>query len=140
MKGYVIDCSFSSALFLPDEKSELISSFFEKITENDRIYIPQLWWYETSNVLNIAVRKKRITHHEVIVITKLFDNMNLETDFESGSIFTREIFNLAQEYQLSSYDSVYLELAMRKNGILMTLDEELINAAKKAGVDCGYGF
>ncbi len=137
MKQYVIDCSFSSALFIPDEKSDLINDFFKNLNSVDRIYVPHLWWYETNNVLNIAVKRKRMTHNDFSRVTELFSRMRIETDSEYGFIFSREIFDLSQQYNLSSYDSVYLELAMRKKCTLMTLDKELIAAAKVIGIPCG---
>lgn len=137
MRQYVIDCSFSSALFLPDEKSDKISDFFKNSRIDDRIIVPHLWWYETNNVLNIAVKRKRITHNDFTKVAGLFGQMKLETDSEFGFNFSREIFDLSQVYNLSSYDSVYLELAMRIKGRLMTLDAELIAAAGKIGIPCG---
>jgi len=38
----------------------------------------------------------------------------------------------AQQCQLTSYDAVYLELAMRKKAPLRTLDGALLKAAKAA--------
>lgn len=35
---------------------------------------------------------------------------------------------------MSAYDSAYIELAIRKNSTLATLDERLIRACGKAGV------
>ena len=133
----MIDCSFSSALFIPDEKSDFINDFFKNINSADRIYVPHLWWYETNNVLNIAVKRQRMTHNDFSRVTELFSRMRIETDGEYGFIFNREIFDLSQQYKLSSYDSVYLELAMRKKCILMTLDKDLIAAAKVIGIPCG---
>lgn len=138
MKQYVIDCSFSSALFLPDENSDRISDFFKTLSKNDLIYVPHLWWYETNNVLNISVKRKRITRNDFSAVIELFSHMKIETDSEYGLSFSKEIFDLSQVYNLSSYDSVYLELAMRKNGRLMSLDNELINAAGKIGIPCGF--
>jgi predicted nucleic acid-binding protein len=41
---------------------------------------------------------------------------------------------LARRYKLSSYDASYLELALRLGMPLATLDQDLLKAAKKAGV------
>ena len=138
MKQYVIDCSFSSALFLPDENSERISDFFKNLSKSDMINVPHLWWYETNNVLNISVKKKRISHNDFTAVIELFSQMKIETDSAYGLSFSKEIFDLSQVYNLSSYDPVYLELAMRKKGRLMSLDNELIIAAGKIGIPCGF--
>lgn len=44
------------------------------------------------------------------------------------------ILQLARRYDLSSYGASYLELAMREDLPLATLDEDLRRAAKRAGV------
>jgi predicted nucleic acid-binding protein len=131
---YVIDCSFSSALFLPDENSDNVRNFFLNFKKNDIILVPQLWWYETNNVLNISLRRKRLDKAAVLRILELINVINIETDSENGIIFTKNVFEISQFYNLSSYDAVYLELASRKKAKLMTLDDELTKAAKKAGL------
>jgi predicted nucleic acid-binding protein len=42
--------------------------------------------------------------------------------------------HLARRYRLSAYDAAYLELAIREEVALATLDGELRKAATKAGV------
>lgn len=131
---YVIDCSYSSALFLPDENSDNVRIFFLNLKKNDIILVPQLWWYETNNVLNISLRRKRLDKADVLRILELINIINIETDSEKGTTFAKNVFEMSQLYNLSSYDAVYLELASRKKAKLMTLDNELIKAAKKAGL------
>ena len=133
--NYIIDCSFSSALFLPDEKSDLVRDFFIKIKNDDNIFIPLLWWYETSNVLNTSIKRKRLSHADVASIIELFEQLRIDTDYESGADFSKKIFEISQLYSVSSYDAVYLELALRKKGRLMTLDRELLDAAVKIGLE-----
>ena len=68
---YVVDCSFTSALFLPDESSEIAQNFFLKIQPNDVVMAPFLWWYETNNVLNIALKRKRVTTQVFFFSTRI---------------------------------------------------------------------
>jgi len=134
---YVTDCSFSSALFLPDEKSDTVRNFFINLKKKDHIFIPFLWWYETNNVLNISIKRKRLNHFNVISILTLLNELGLKTDSEYGYEFSMKIFQLTQLYNISSYDAAYLELSVRKKAKLMTLDNDLIIAAKKIGIDIG---
>jgi hypothetical protein len=48
---YVIDSSFGVAHSLPDEQNDDIDSFFDSLTEQDILSVPQLFWYEISNIL-----------------------------------------------------------------------------------------
>jgi predicted nucleic acid-binding protein len=57
---YIFDCSFCAALFLPDEDSAKVKETFSQIDEKDTVFIPLLWWYEMTNVLTTAVKRKRL--------------------------------------------------------------------------------
>jgi predicted nucleic acid-binding protein len=131
---YVIDCSFSSALFLPDEKSNTVQSFFINLKSTDHVFIPLLWWYETTNVLNVAIKRKRLNHNEITVIIELFEKLPLETDMNHGAQYSKGLFELSQLYKLSSYDAAYIELALRTKSKLMSLDSEIIKAARLIGL------
>jgi len=132
---YVIDCSFSTALFLPDEKSVEVRDFFIEHEKGDNITVPLLWWYETNNVLNSAIKRKRLKREDAEAVLRLFDKLALETDTAFGNGYSQDIVSLAQSYGLSSYDAVYLELAIRKKARLMSLDSALLSAAKKSGIE-----
>ncbi len=131
---YVIDCSFSSALFLPDEKSNTVQSFFSDLKSTDHVFIPLLWWYETTNVLNVAMKLKRLNHNEITVIIELFEKLPLETDMNYGVQYSKGLFELSQLYKLSSYDAAYIELALRTKSKLLSLDSEIIKTAQLIGL------
>ena len=131
---YILDCSFCASLFLPDEKSEDNKKVFQKIDEKDEVYIPLLWWYELSNVLTTAVRRKRLKHSDALNINRLLSSFNFITDINYGSEYTEKLLQLSQLYNLSSYDACYLELSIRKQGMLGTLDKELKKACAQSGV------
>ncbi len=40
---FVFDCSFTAALFLPDEASAAVTRLFERLPEDEEIFVPQLW-------------------------------------------------------------------------------------------------
>jgi len=46
----------------------------------------------------------------------------------------KEIFTLARTHKLSSYDALYLDLAMRKGLPIATLDKNLLAAVKRSKV------
>ena len=97
--------------------------------------VPLLWWYELSNILIVAVKRKRLHHVESNQVLALFKSMNIDTDVTSGAEYSSSLFELAQVYNLSSYDAVYLELCIRKKCALATYDNELMAAAERAGVE-----
>ena len=132
---WVIDCSFYSALFLPDESSSKVRNFFLNLTKNDELWVPSLWWYEIINVLIVSERRKRLVYSDVIKIFSLLEKLELVTDTLKDTFFSKEIYELAQRYQLSAYDAAYLELAIRKGASLASLDKQLIKAASSSGIN-----
>jgi predicted nucleic acid-binding protein len=133
--NYVLDCSFITPLILAEDNSDIVTAEFNKIKETDSIYVPQLFWYEAANVMKKAIRKKRITRIDAINSLGLLPGYGLYTDFETGSLYSIIILDLAEKYDLYCYDASYLELAMRKGGIVGTNDHTLAAACKKAGIE-----
>ncbi|OHD62912.1 MAG: hypothetical protein A2176_02880 [Spirochaetes bacterium RBG_13_51_14] len=131
---FVIDCSFSSALFLPDEKSDAARNFFINLKSSDQVFVPVLWWYETINVLQVAVKRKRLNFNETTTIIELLEKLPLETDVQYGIQYSKDLYELAQLYKLSSYDAAYIELAIRTKSKLMSLDSEMIAISKDIGL------
>jgi len=132
--SYVFDSSFVVAIIIPDEKNPKIIGTYRSLSENEEIYTPVLLWYETANVFKNLLRRKRYTREEVSHLFPLLSSFRLTTDFEYGANYSKKIWDLCNEYNLSSYDAAYLELAERKKAVLCTLDKNLTNTAKKHGV------
>lgn len=84
--------------------------------------------------MRVAVRRKRLTINDGLKIMEMFDGLPIETDSNYGADYAREIFNLSQAHGLSCYDAAYIELAMRTNVRLMSLDDTLIKAAAEIGI------
>ncbi len=132
--NWVLDCSFSAALFLPDEFSPKVRGFFTNLSKNDKLYVPSIWWYEITNVLIAAERRKRLNYAEVSKVTLLFEQLGIETDNSNGVPFLKEIYRLANLNILSAYDAGYLELAIRQDASLASLNKQLLKVAVNSGV------
>jgi len=131
---YVFDASFAGALIIPDEKNTHVSRMYAKIKNEDEKHAPHLFWYETANIFKNLILRKRYTFDEVLSFFSLLDAIRITCDFETGPGYAERLFRLCNDYNISSYDAAYLELAGRKKAALCTLDENLIIAAKKYGV------
>ena len=131
---YVFDSSFIVALIIPDEKSRHISKMYDKIENEDVRFAPHLLWYEIANVFKNLIRRKRYDFDETLQFFPRLEAFDLTCDFLTGAAYSEKLLSLCNEYDLSSYDAAYLELAERKNAVLCTLDEGLRIAAKKHGV------
>jgi len=132
--NYVFDTSFTGALIIPDEKCKEADKIHSNIGEDEDIFIPQLFWYEITNVFRNLVIRKRYSLDEVKTFYSRLAAIRLSLDSETGVDYSKKIMRISIDYNLSSYDAAYLELAERKNSVLCTLDDGLIVAAKKYGV------
>ena len=65
---------------------------------------------------------------------EMLEGVEIEVDAATFAHALSGTLQLARRYKLSSYDASYLELALRQGVPLATLDADLQNAAKKAGV------
>lgn len=132
---YVMDCSWSSALFLPDENSGKVESFFlHQKKQTISIHVPPLWWNETTNVLLSAMKRNRLSPAAALEILQMLDQLSPSTDQEYGKEIAERALGLGREHGLSGYDAAYLELAMRKQATLLTLDNALAKTAKAIGL------
>jgi predicted nucleic acid-binding protein len=84
--------------------------------------------------LTIACRNKRITSKQVKESQELLDELPIQIDTSTNLQFGKKLFDLATQYQITSYDAAYLELAIRLKLPLASFDKKLCIAAKKAGI------
>jgi predicted nucleic acid-binding protein len=107
----------------------------QKLGAGARALLPELWQLEVANGLVMAGRRKYLTTTELDAGVVTLENF-LSTKAEIDSVFLsiRQARHLAETFQLTAYDAVYLELARREGLPLATLDKGLRAAAVKAGV------
>jgi predicted nucleic acid-binding protein len=131
---YIFDASFVGALIIPDERNPHVDRMYAKIKNEDEKRAPHLLWYEIAYILKNLLRRRRCTLDEILGFFPAFAALCITCDFETGTGYVEKILRLCNDYNISSYDAAYLELAGRKKATLCTLDENLITAAKKYGV------
>lgn len=131
MNNWVLDCSFAAASFLPDENSDLVETFFSKLGSELNAIVPAIWWYEINNVILVSKRRKRLSDENIEIIYAIFESMPIEMDKNFSYSIMRSIYEIGKLYDLSIYDSTYLELCKRKNAGLASFDEKLVKAAIK---------
>jgi len=134
MAVFVPDASATLAWCFKDESSEWTKALLTRLNSGDTAVVPKHWPVEVANALLMAVRRGRISKDTT---TRLFgDLLALPTRIDSaGSEITfGQVFEYARQYGLTVYDAAYLELAVREGIPLATLDNDLRNAARDAGV------
>jgi predicted nucleic acid-binding protein len=131
--SFVVDSSVALAWCFADEATPARLRLYERM-KDESVAVPGLWFIEITNVLAISERKGRITAVKVNEFISLIDRFKLEIDAEAPERAFADILPLCRSHQLTSYDAVYLDLALRRQLPLATLDEPLRKAAKKLGV------
>ncbi|MFY9341697.1 MAG: type II toxin-antitoxin system VapC family toxin [Planctomycetota bacterium] len=134
MKLCVVDCSFAMAWVFEDERTEVADALVQRTRERDAIVVPSvLWGLEVRNVLRNAVRRRRLTAGEADHRRRMLAELPRVT-VACPSGLGDEIDQLIRAHNLTSYDAVYLAIAMELALPLATTDEALAAAAAAAGV------
>jgi predicted nucleic acid-binding protein len=125
----VLDSSIALAWVYADETTVPVREVFAALRESGA-WVPGLWRLEVANVLEMGVRRKR--HDAAFRDGTLADlaQLPLQVDADTDRQAWSTTLRLAQRHQLTLYDAAYLELALRRNLPLATLDEDLRRAAK----------
>jgi predicted nucleic acid-binding protein len=96
--------------------------------------VPAHWILEVTNTLLVGERRNRLKsgqkHQFLVELAALPIRVDLETPNRGWDVIPA----LAERYRLTSYDAAYLELALRLDAPLATLDQNLARAARAAKV------
>lgn len=132
MKQIVADASFCGAWVLTDESSGAAESLLARIISGSvQLVVPALWHYEMLNLLRSAVRRKRLSTEDLDLTVESLERVPMTLEDLPGAPARRRILHLAMQFDLSSYDAAYLELADRFKISLQTNDAKLAAAAKQ---------
>jgi len=125
----VLDCSIALAWIYADETTEPVRQVFDTVSEGGA-WVPGLWRLEVANVLEMGVRRKR--HDAAFRDSTLADlaQLPIQVDTETDRQAWGATLRLAERHQLTLYDAACLELALRRNLPLASLDEDLRRAAR----------
>jgi predicted nucleic acid-binding protein len=135
----VVDCSVLIAGLLPDEIEGQAQLILEDLQRGITLaVVPSLFYQEVSNALLMAYRRKRINRE---ILSQYLDvvamlPLKVDTAAATQSVTMKTVCELAEEHGLTTYDASYLELAIRLDLPLVTLDSDLHKAAVE--VDVAY--
>ncbi len=129
----VIDASVALAWCFEDESREFADQVLERLVETAGL-VPLIWPLEVGNALIGAERRGRLSQAESERFLELLRRLPIRIEPASLTYLLGEVIALAREQGLSTYDAVYLDLAMRSGLPLVTLDAALQQAALRCGV------
>ena len=128
----VVDSSAALSWTLRDEQGGGLE-LLERMAEEPAI-VPVHWILEVTNALRMAVQRARLQPNERRAIVERLKNLSITVDIETIPRGWAEIPLLADRFELTTYDAAYLELAIRLDLPLATMDKVLTRAARAAGV------
>lgn len=125
----VLDSSVTLAWVYSDETTPEVLEVFDLLRHGGG-WVPTLWRLEVGNALQMGIRRKR--HGADLRDATLADlsRLPIQIDGETDQHAWGMTLELAALHQLTLYDAAYLELAIRRNIALATLDGQLRAAAK----------
>jgi predicted nucleic acid-binding protein len=130
LKSYVLDASVAGAWLFEEQQSKSAIKFRNQALVSMAI-IPQLFRYEIANLILNNTRKNVTKAREVAF--KFIESIPVMVDFKTPMYL--DLVELASDAQLTVYDSIYLELAIRYEVPLATYDKKLARAAIKMGIE-----
>lgn len=85
-------------------------------------------------MLLVAERRKRLQQADSVRFITLLSQLPIEVEHEWPEKMMKDLLALGRARNLSSYDASYLDLAMRKDCPIATLDKNIRDAAKDINV------
>lgn len=131
--AFVVDASVALAWCFADEATPATRHLLDRMCE-ETAAVPSWWYVEITNVLALAERKHRITPAQTAEFIALIEGFDLDVDDHAPGRAFSDLLPLCRACHLTSYDAIYLDLAIRRHTPLATLDEPLRKAARKMGV------
>ena len=134
--SFVLDNSVTMRWFFGDGKPKELAyaSNVLDAMKQDNALVPVTWGLEVANVIARAEAKGLVTEARSGSFLEMLEGVDIDVDAATFAHALSSTLELARRYKLSAYDASYLELSLRLGIPLATLDEDLLKAAKKAGI------
>jgi len=131
--AFVVDCSVAMAWLFHDEATPKTAALLNRLATETAL-VPGWWFIEITNVLAMTGRRGRITPTQSDAFIADLGKLGIERDDEAPDRAFTHLLALCRTHRLTSYDAVYLDLAVRRNLPLATLDGDLRKCARKLGI------
>jgi len=136
MEAFVLDASVAFSWCFPGDPSEdtpYSRRVLAMLRTRDAV-VPEIWPFEIANSIFVSSSKRhRITEQQIREFLERLKPLPIRIEPYSmwGNI---GLESLARKLNLAAYDIAYVDLALRKNLPLATLDDALKDAAKTEGI------
>ncbi len=129
--SFVLDNSVVCGWLLEGQASPYTDAM-ARLLESQRAVAPPLLLLEYTNVLRTACKRQKMGVAQAQDMLAMLAALPIDIDTTAPN--PAQVLDLALRYDLTSYDALYLDLALRRRMPLATRDEALARAASAAGV------
>ncbi len=127
---FILDASVTMSWYLAEESAPTARRAFDQLGTAGGT-APVLWWFEVRNALVVNERRGRLDAAATVSILAHLERLPIRLDVDPDG---DTVLALARAHRLTVYDASYLELALRADLPLATLDRQLAVAARAARV------
>ncbi|MGD0075395.1 MAG: type II toxin-antitoxin system VapC family toxin [Candidatus Binataceae bacterium] len=134
MSRLVLDASVTLCWLFEDQATAFTDGVLDRIAGGGEALTSVIWPLEVANALVVAERRKLIKPAQSGAFAEALRQLPIRVEPVGAERAFCEVLEAARRYRLSAYDASYLDLAMRETLPLATVDGQLRNAARAAGV------
>lgn len=127
---FVLDNSVTSGWYLENQANAYTDAIAERL-ESDTAVVPAIWELELTNVLRTACLRQRLDAERAQRILARLGELPIDVDRDA--VPRAQMLALALRHGISTYDAAYLELALRRQLPVATVDHALRDAALASG-------
>lgn len=133
---FVLDASVALGWTLDNPVPPAATRAKLALLSGTKAVVPALWHLEVANGLVVAERRGILASSDATMALLQLEQLCAQAlEIQADIVPMRQALTTARTYHLSAYDSVYLDLALRAQLPLATLDLALRKAAGRAGVE-----
>ena len=130
-----MDASVTLAWCLPRQATLATEKLLDGMRSGSAAIAPCIWPSEAANALWSLERRGRLTPAQVLAVIEVLGALPVSVEHQPPARVFGTAKDLAGRYGLSVYDACYLDLALRRQLPLATVDRTLRSAARKAGAE-----
>ncbi len=131
MARIVIDASATLAWLFDEDYAR---ARVRPVLDSSELVAPWLWRLEVVNAILVRERRELLTEVLASRLLQALDELRIDLVGEPDARTATGLAQTARPHQLSAYDAIYLDLAIRLALPLLTRDNNLRAAAQRVGV------
>jgi len=132
----VVDASVTLSWCFLDEQAPVSLKVLERLRTGEQAVVPAFWSLEVLNSLLVGEKRGRISSAQTRSFLGDLGALRPVFDYSSLEQVYGPIQTLCRDHNLTPYDALYVELAMRNNCPLATLDQLQKHAANALKIEC----